>query len=549
MSPVLLPVLACLVSLSSLVSTSAFFTDCSSFSTCSTCTDATSLLKGDWKFDRLLDLSLLPCEWCPSSGSCHKSGVFGLFEGCVGETGVSFRDQCPYDSYPLSPISFLPDWQGSVFPLIKDLAFLDLSLPGTHDSLSADLSTELSVTCVEDYPHLDAILHEYSGGGKINLIPRQVEDFIRQQGKTQQLSITQQLDNGVRFVDFRMMMEPDEQEWYSLHCMQSSRKALDYFQDIRDWLDLHPTEFVALWLSKHGDQGATGSDAYPGVSVAAKQSFWSEISAVFDGLLLDTRVSILSETRVEDLLARGHRVVVFASDYEEFTASSPFASNSWLIDNQTGEGITAAEASLLEERSAFQSAKAYKAGDKTWGGFYLRSLATSTPSAQATLAAVLKFDPLADYDKVTADCVATFDDPLLGWCPEGLEDIGTLTSYYKQLSLEEAFLRAKNGEGWEMPNAIYLDALDVDGTIRTGDTLMNGLLRSGGTNGNAKYAYADTMIWFTVKKGCERDGADGELCKKTMDMIEARRDKYPVELWSDALYGRSTNWPESPFSF
>jgi hypothetical protein len=94
--------------------------------------------------------------------------------------------------------------------VIGNLTLLDLSLPGTHDSLTYDLSTTISDGGIDDYPELSKVLHLFSGS--VDVIPGQIEDFIRQQARTQGMTITEQLDNGVRFVDFRTMKEKDD--WY-----------------------------------------------------------------------------------------------------------------------------------------------------------------------------------------------------------------------------------------------------------------------------------------------------------------------------------------------
>ena len=78
----------------------------------------------------------------------------------------------------------------------------------------------------------------------------------------QDLTITQQLDAGIRFLDVRMMMEYTDEphEWYSLHMMQSRDTSLHYFHEVRSWMDAHPTEVVVMWLSKHGNECATGQE-------------------------------------------------------------------------------------------------------------------------------------------------------------------------------------------------------------------------------------------------------------------------------------------------
>lgn len=78
----------------------------------------------------------------------------------------------------------------------------------------------------------------------------------------QDLSITQQLDAGIRFLDIRMMLEYTDEppQWWSLHMMQSNGLSVQYFREIRAWMDQHPSEVVVMWLSKHGNECATGQD-------------------------------------------------------------------------------------------------------------------------------------------------------------------------------------------------------------------------------------------------------------------------------------------------
>jgi len=146
-----------------------------------------------------------------------------------------------------------------------------LTNPHNNNCRTYDLSTTVSDGGIDDYPELSKILHLFSGS--VDIIPGQIEDFIRQQARTQGLSLTEQLDNGVRFIDFRNMLEGDG-SWYSLHCVQSNKKALDYLKEVRDWLIEHDGEVVVFWITKHGSDQATGDDAYPNVSKEDKQKYW-----------------------------------------------------------------------------------------------------------------------------------------------------------------------------------------------------------------------------------------------------------------------------------
>jgi hypothetical protein len=160
--------------------------------------------------------------------------------------------------------------------------------------------------------------------------------FLRDQAKTQGLNITEQLNSGMRFVDFRLVWSKGPQkftpyDWYSLHLVQTNQKALVYFQEIRTWLDSHPNEIVVMMLTRHGNTCLNNTDQYPGTTPEIRQSFWKSVESVFQGMLFDTSVSRANETSVSSLLARGHRVVMYAADWANFTNSSPLAYDSCLF--------------------------------------------------------------------------------------------------------------------------------------------------------------------------------------------------------------------------
>lgn len=89
---------------------------------------------------------------------------------------------------------------------------------------------------------------------------------MRLGAQCQDLTVTQQLDAGIRFLDIRMMLEytDDPAEWFSLHMLQSTDTSLQYFREIAAWMRAHPSEVVVMWLSKHGSQCATGQDQVGG---------------------------------------------------------------------------------------------------------------------------------------------------------------------------------------------------------------------------------------------------------------------------------------------
>ena len=55
---------------------------------------------------------------------------------------------------------------------------------------------------------------------------------------------------------------------------------------------------------------------------------------------MDFRTTKLNETSLNDMIARNHRVAIYATDYVEFTNSSPFALDGCMIDNNLGPGVS-----------------------------------------------------------------------------------------------------------------------------------------------------------------------------------------------------------------
>ena len=505
---------------------------CSSMTTCSDCLN-------------LKSMSPDHCDWCPSTNDCHAA--LSIYNTCNSESNIHFADTCPTDTISLPPPDFLPNWMAQTNSVIGELTILDLSLPGTHDSLTYDLSTTISEGGIDDYPALSKLLHTFSS--TIDLIPGVVEDFIRLQARTQGLTITQQLENGIRFIDFRHMREKSKSDWYSLHCVQSKKSSIAYLNEIKAWMLAHPQEIVVVWMSKHGSQDATGNDAFPGVSVKEKQDYWFDIVDMFSGIILDTTISSLNSTSINELINRDHRFIPYVSDYVEFTGSlSNFAIDGALIHNELGSSLENEVDAYNSELSAFKTASATKASDKKSNKLYLRSMASSSPGCQVEAAAYLKFDPFADKNEQLRACTSECFKNLtsLNYCPETLMDLANLGAYYKQISLEEAYQNFD--EGWSFPNAIYLDAVDYDGSTRVGTNLPWGVVKEDETSGEEgvqRYPYVDTLIGVNLKSACrEKKEEEGGDCERLIKMVEERRAKYEMKRWSDVKYGRSERWPE-----
>jgi hypothetical protein len=484
--------------------------------------------------------------------------------------------------------SFLSNWMGHFGPVLANQTLLDLTLPGTHDTMTYDLSTTISDGGIDDHDWLASLVHQFGHLGGIGA-------FIRKQAQTQALTVSQQLDNGIRFLDFRVMQTG--RQWRALHMLETNKRAVTYLQEVRTWLDAHPTEVVVIWLSKHGSPCKNGSDQYPSVPPSAKQAFWKEIQGIFSGLLVNTTESSLSDTSISALVLRSHRVIIFASDFAEFTGgNSVHAFDGCLVDNPLSMS-SVANLSLNDDLKTFAGFASRRAADRVHGQFLLESMANSPPSSTIEAAAKIEFLPGATSG--IKDCAMAFHIPgMTQWCPERLLDVSQLTNYYKQNTLDAAY-----AAGFEFPNAIYIDAVTPGGLIRTGTQPLSvtnksqicdiyrwtsctthtpscseGWSPSGekahlscydsdgnkhgacalawqdhfkccrdrdGEHADSAFAYVDTLLAVNVRRACvNAKPTVRQQCSSLAKMLAARRAQFPRTLWHDVATGRLDDWPK-----
>ena len=334
----------------------------------------------------------------------------------------------------------LSNWMGSLLHLksFRNSALSSISLPGSHDCLSYDLSLSLSFTAADSYEEIIKVISD------INVLPKEIEEMIRLSGQSQKLDIVQQLNNGIRFLDFRIMFErkvidgsQSTPDWYGIHSLLTNQPAIEYLKDIRDWLDEHSNEIVVIWISREGSTSQTGEEAYPKVLIDEKHKFWSRIMDLFQGLMLDTTTSDFWSTSIHDLIERNHRLVAFVSDHEEFTNSSSFAYDGKMIEN-TYDGSAYQERIRLEQQREylFQS---HKEKDRSKQVFHLLGMNTASTDWQFISALKKRFLPIDPFDT----CFKKVNIPGNEICPTSLFDITQLQNYYNQIIFSEAMEQIK----------------------------------------------------------------------------------------------------------
>lgn len=497
------------------------------------------------------------CAWHVHKQTCVEVNLRDrLMES---DDTVMWEDMCPTPAPPVD--SFLQNWMQHLvqkLPELSKYSLLDLSLPGTHDTLTYDLDLRVSDGGIDNHDKFAEILHKYDIA-----VPDAAEDYLRQQAQTQRLDITAQLDNGVRFLDLRMMYEYADEgnegkkgreaaDWYSLHLLESRKPMMTYLTEIRDWMVNHPTEIVVLWLSKHGSVCAKGESQYPNTPVDVKQAYWEQILGLFGDMTVDTRRTAINETSIQTMMQTNQRAVFYLTDYEEFSGNSQYALDACLIDNQLGPSVDDEVNAVKWEQDQFIGATLNKWRLKAKQGFLLMSMATGVPAEQMVASAALRFGSgkhARGTEKLTEVCADSFHIPgFKDWCPESLLDVANLENYYKQLTLYQAY--SKMMSGWSFPNAIYLNGLDHGGKIRTGTRTLWGRDRGTATTEGEEhsvtgYAYVDTIIAGNVYQACNEVShhSISKQCVELTNKMKGRIAAAPVSTWEDVQLGRLQNWP------
>ena len=314
------------------------------------------------------------------------------------------------------------------------LSIEDLVLPGSHDTLSYELSDELT---------------------ELPVTPPAVGSLVRSFAVTQTINITQQLDAGIRFVDLRVMKVPDG-EWYGTHTVRTEKPALFYVREIVQWLSRSPGEFLVVFVSRHGNECLTGHDQYPHVSAAEKQGFWRELTSLVGRFALPASYLKLG---FEDLrLLRRSGMFLAVSDFAMMTNNSSFAIDACVFLNNTGGGGRPSRIQYETDMAYIRDMMSPTRGPR----YYLRSIASAASREEVIARLIVNTSIPAKWRALAySDCVHSYGLPMQSsFCAADLPSLGAFCNYYNRRVL----LRYLNSGAH--PNAFYADMITVGGGFK-----------------------------------------------------------------------------------
>ncbi len=114
--------------------------------------------------------------------------------------------------------------------LSPDLRMVDVAMPGSHDSLSYEIDFLSQVDDASVTAPLDQVF---------------LKGLAVRQSKTQELTVKEQLESGVRYLDLRVSYDETEKKWYGVNNFKSVLLSEALLQ-VNDFLLSHPGEVVIL---------------------------------------------------------------------------------------------------------------------------------------------------------------------------------------------------------------------------------------------------------------------------------------------------------------
>ncbi|XP_067401832.1 PI-PLC X domain-containing protein 1 [Emydura macquarii macquarii] len=129
-------------------------------------------------------------------------------------------------------------WMSQLPENLWDVPLHNLSLPGSHDTMTycLDKKSAISVNESKLLQWIDKCM------------PCLIHPIIMKWSKTQELNVLEQLDAGIRYLDFRIAHKPDDPSMnlYFVHMVYTTAVVEDILWEILKWLQTHPREVIIL---------------------------------------------------------------------------------------------------------------------------------------------------------------------------------------------------------------------------------------------------------------------------------------------------------------
>jgi hypothetical protein len=182
----------------------------------------------------------------------------------------------------------LPDWMAKREALIKELPITKVFLPGSHDSATYKLSSSIGKN--QDITDQINKLKYAFGAGFI--VAKIIKNWAMAQGE----SISQQLSQGIRYLDLRVIYKDDKKDFYTVHGLYGP-KLDDVLAQIKSFLLQNPKEIIVIQI---GDLRymPNGEKDHEAIGLKLKNVFGDLMVPRNDGVLTPIKTLWENNTRV-----------------------------------------------------------------------------------------------------------------------------------------------------------------------------------------------------------------------------------------------------------
>eukprot|EP00658_Telonema_sp_P-2_P029384 TRINITY_DN2235_c0_g1_i2.p1 TRINITY_DN2235_c0_g1~~TRINITY_DN2235_c0_g1_i2.p1 ORF type:complete len:269 (-),score=70.92 TRINITY_DN2235_c0_g1_i2:214-1020(-) len=261
----------------------------------------------------------------------------------------------------------------------------------------------------------------------------------------------------------------------------------------------------------------------PNTPLSALQDFWSNMTELFSGMLLNHTAHPSSTTTISQLVSMNQRLMVRLADYQNMTGGGSDLANEPMGSHSCG---TVPDFSHLTTDIATTAASCFTPSAPTTDQVTL-SLHPDPDTSLYEAAAAVHFAPIFKPELVKK-CANTMNFSAMSgkWCPASILEYEWLENYYVQFLLEKYLANYSQNK---FPNVIHVNALGANGTIQIGNSRGYGIM--------------DVTLLANLRAGCQQSSVDPSRCQELEVAVLDRLGQHPLQTWEDDDTGRRTSLP------
>ena len=191
------------------------------------------------------------------------------------------------------------NWMRDLNSVIGDRPLARLRIPGTHDAGTFSI------------PRRGAVVADAQGDTGTTQFEGVPEDFVLGAQITQDRTFTQQFDDGIRYLDFRLVCDPEGM--FIVHTFRGA-PVEEALAEIASWSSAHPDEVIFLDVQKNYGCSSQTYVAKGGGAHSGNEAFTELVAIAFGSSLAPRPSSASADTTLNSLVAAKTNVVPFFID-------------------------------------------------------------------------------------------------------------------------------------------------------------------------------------------------------------------------------------------